>query len=67
MALRVFAVVLLCAVRAPAVSGPDDRRPTKPETIAAPFHANAAPVPVDDLFYTRSVTNPAWSPETRGR
>jgi len=65
MTIPILALVLLCSLPASAVSGPDERRPTDPRSIAAPANPQAAPVPVDDLFYTRSVSSPAWSPDSK--
>ena len=48
-----------------AVGGPDDRKPTDPKSVAAPANSAAAPVPIDDLFFTRSVSGPAWSPDSK--
>src|SRR5215467_2030672 len=44
-------------------SGPADRQPTDPKSIVSPASAGARPVPVDDLFYSRRITDQSWSPD----
>lgn len=59
-----FALVLF--ISAPAVaqsSSPDDRQITDPKTLSSASNPAARPVPIDDLYYTRSVFDPAWSPD----
>jgi len=46
-------------------SGPDDRQPTPPLSITSVSSAKARPIPVDDLYYTRWVTDASWSPDGR--
>lgn len=46
-----------------AASGPNDRQATDPKTIVSPSSPDARPVPVDDLYYSRRVSGPAWSPD----
>ena len=53
-----FAIVMLAAW-----SGPDDRRVTDPQSIASPANQSAGPIPIDELFFTRSVSGPSWSPD----
>src|SRR6476620_1281554 len=43
-------------------SSPDDRAITDPQSISSITNPAARPVPIDDLYYTRSVFDPAWSP-----
>ena len=43
-------------------SSPDDRAITDPKSISSITNPAARPVPIDDLYYTRSVFDPAWSP-----
>jgi len=45
-----------------AADSPDDRRATDPKSISSPASPSARPVPIDDLFYSRRVNSPAWSP-----
>jgi dipeptidyl aminopeptidase/acylaminoacyl peptidase len=55
-------IVLFIAVPAFA-SGPGDRQPTDPKSIISPASAGAKPVPIDDLFYSRRITDQSWSPD----
>jgi dipeptidyl aminopeptidase/acylaminoacyl peptidase len=43
-------------------SGPDERQLTDPKTSTSQPKADARPLPIDDLFFTRSVSSGAWSP-----
>ncbi|HYX68416.1 MAG TPA: hypothetical protein VE825_04745, partial [Terriglobales bacterium] len=58
-----IAVFVVCATLACAVSGPDDRTATDPKTVTSASNPEARPVPVEDLFYSRSVFGAAWSPD----
>jgi dipeptidyl aminopeptidase/acylaminoacyl peptidase len=55
--------LLAPAIAAAQVSGPADRQVTDPKGIGSPANAAAHPIPVADLFYTRSVNGGAWSPD----
>ena len=46
-----------------AADSPDDRKPTDPKSIISSSSSSAHPVPIDDLFYSRRVSSPAWSPD----
>ncbi len=46
-----------------AASGPESRQPTDPKTIVSGANPQAGAVPIDDLYYTRSVASPSWSPD----
>jgi Tol biopolymer transport system component len=46
-----------------AATGPDDRPITDPHSVMSASDAAARPAPVDDLYYTRNVFGPAWSPD----
>src|ERR1700722_12126201 len=46
-----------------ASTGPDDRPITDPQSVVSASNAAARPAPVDDLYYTRSVSGAAWSPD----
>jgi dipeptidyl aminopeptidase/acylaminoacyl peptidase len=52
-----FSLILLAA------SSPDTREITDPKTIQSESNASAAPIPIDDLFFTRSVGGASWSPD----
>ena len=55
---------LLCSL-ALAASSPDDRSITDPKSITSELNSGAHPVPIDDLYYTRESSGPAWSPDGR--
>src|SRR5258708_32799346 len=42
---------------------PEERTITDPATIASARNADARAVPIDDLFFSRNITDPAWSPD----
>jgi Tol biopolymer transport system component len=46
-----------------AVRSPDDRRPLDPKSVASYARPASVPVSVESLFYTRTVADPAWSPD----
>jgi dipeptidyl aminopeptidase/acylaminoacyl peptidase len=52
-----FTIILIAA------TSPDTREITDPKTIQSESNPGAAPIPVDDLFFTRSVGGGAWSPD----
>jgi dipeptidyl aminopeptidase/acylaminoacyl peptidase len=56
--LLVFSITVLAAS-----DSPDTREITDPKSIASLPALGAIPIPVDDLFYTRSVSGGAWSPD----
>src|SRR5580704_7834891 len=41
----------------------DTRQTTDPRSIRPPANTEAVPVPIDDLFYTRSTFGGTWSPD----
>jgi Tol biopolymer transport system component len=58
--------VVICGARydLPAASkGPDDRPLTDPMSVVSASTAGARPAPIDDLYYTRNVSGPGWSPD----
>ncbi len=65
--LRLVAPALLAlafSTLLPAQStGPDDRPITDPQSINSASNSKARPVPIDDLYFTRSVSNASWSPD----
>lgn len=54
-----------CALSAclAAQTGPDDRVITDPRSITSTANPDARPVPIEDLYYTKSTFGPAWSPD----
>jgi dipeptidyl aminopeptidase/acylaminoacyl peptidase len=45
-----------------ASSGPDSRTVTDPKSVVSEANGAAKPVPIDELFMTRSVSGAAWAP-----
>jgi dipeptidyl aminopeptidase/acylaminoacyl peptidase len=59
-----FFVIIALFLAVPCFGdGPADRQPTDPKSITSPKSVGGKPVPIDDLFYSRRVTDPAWSPD----
>jgi dipeptidyl aminopeptidase/acylaminoacyl peptidase len=60
-----FSVLLLLALDSAVAqsSGPGDRQATDPKTIRSAPKQNARPIPIDDLYFTRSVSSASWSPD----
>jgi dipeptidyl aminopeptidase/acylaminoacyl peptidase len=58
-----YLVVALISAIAGLAAGPADRQPTDPKSIASQSNPSAKPVPIDDLFFSRRVASPAWSPD----
>ena len=56
-------LIVWACITAFAASGPDDRQITDPKSIASASNPSARPVPIDDLYYTRTVIAPTWSPD----
>jgi len=44
-------------------SGPDARQITDPKALTSAPEAAARPIPIDDLYFTRSVSSASWSPD----
>jgi dipeptidyl aminopeptidase/acylaminoacyl peptidase len=57
------ALLLILLVSAFASDSPDTRELTDPKTINSAAAEGATPIPVDDLFFTRSTGGAAWSPD----
>jgi dipeptidyl aminopeptidase/acylaminoacyl peptidase len=53
---------LVCASSAGQSSGPDTRQITDAQTIMSASSPNARAIPIDDLYFTRSVSGASWSP-----
>src|SRR6266550_4238556 len=56
-------LMLPCCLFAQTASSPDDRQITDPKSITSETKTAAHPVPIDDLFYTRTLFGAAWSPD----
>jgi len=63
--LRLIGTVLLLmsALLAAQSTGPDDRRITDPKSVSSVSNPKARPVPIDDLYFTRLVSDASWSPD----
>lgn len=53
--------LLLASAAAQAAIPVPERVITDPESIASPANAQAAPIPIEDLAYTRGLSDTAWS------
>lgn len=60
--LAIVSAPVLCALLL-ASSSPEDRALTDPKSVSSESNSNAHPVPIDDLYYTRSAAGAAWSPD----
>lgn len=60
-----FLFLLVCDCALAQSSGPDARQITDPKTITSAANSNARPIPIDDLYFTRSVSSASWSPDGR--
>ena len=52
----------LCSLLLGSTS-PEDRSLTDPKSVSSESNTGAHPVPIDDLYYTRSASGAAWSPD----
>ena len=63
-ALRVVGFMFFSIAAVVAISGPADRQPTDPKTVTAPSASGpAAPVALEDLYFTRLFDGAALSPD----
>ena len=46
-------------------SGPDTREITDPKTLVSTSNEKARPIPIDDLYFTRSVFGASWSYDSK--
>ncbi len=56
-------VLLALTAAVLAADSPKDRQATDPKSISSPANLSAHPVSIEDLFYSRRVSSPAWSPD----
>jgi len=56
-------VLFACGLAVAQSSGPDTRAITDAKTIVSAINPNARPIPIDDLYFTRSVSSASWSPD----
>jgi dipeptidyl aminopeptidase/acylaminoacyl peptidase len=62
LALALSALILSTLLPAQS-AGPDDRQITDPKSVISASNPKARPVPIDDLYFTRSVFGASWSPD----
>src|ERR1700674_4409532 len=55
--------LFVCGTAVAQTSGPDSRQIGDPKIITSASHPNARPIPIDDLYFTRSVSSASWSPD----
>jgi Tol biopolymer transport system component len=60
-----FLLFFVCGSAVAQSSGPDARQISDPKTITSASNPSARPIPIDDLYFTRSVSNASWSPDGR--
>jgi len=58
-----LSALFVCGALAAQTSGPDTRQITDPKSITSATSPNARPIPIDDLYFTRSVGSASWSPD----
>src|ERR1700732_779381 len=57
--------ISLCAGFLVAQPSPDDRQITDPKSVISASNVAAGPVPIPQLYYTRSTYGASWSPDGR--
>jgi dipeptidyl aminopeptidase/acylaminoacyl peptidase len=62
--LRAILILASCTVIL-GITSPNDRTVTDPTSISSPSNPEAGPISIKDLYYTRSVGAPSWSPDGR--
>jgi dipeptidyl aminopeptidase/acylaminoacyl peptidase len=60
--LPVVIVMQFWLLLAAQSSGPDDRKITDPNSVSSAANPAARPIPIDDLYFTRSISGASWSP-----
>ncbi len=64
--LRMVASVCLSVLSSAGLraqsTGPDDRRITDPNSVTSTQNPRARPIPIEDLYFTRSLSDASWSP-----
>ncbi len=62
---RLWLPILVSLGLLAAVKSPDDRPITDPKSLQSRSNPKAGPIAIDELFYTRTVAGPSWSPDGR--
>lgn len=57
------ALMATCSILCIFARSPEERTITDPSSIASAPNAAARPIPIDDLFFSRNITDPSWSPD----
>jgi dipeptidyl aminopeptidase/acylaminoacyl peptidase len=55
--------IVFAAISGAQSGGPDQRQITDPKSVASASNTAAHPVPVEDLYFTRSLYGASWSPD----
>jgi len=58
-------LILISSAAMLGVTSPNDRTPTDPKSVTSTPNPEAGPISIKDLYYTRSVGGPSWSPDGR--
>jgi dipeptidyl aminopeptidase/acylaminoacyl peptidase len=58
-----LSVLFVCSSAAAQTSGPDARQISDSKSIMSAANPKARPIPIDDLYFTRSVASASWSPD----
>jgi dipeptidyl aminopeptidase/acylaminoacyl peptidase len=58
-----FLYLSICVSSVAQSSGPDERPITDPKSITSASNPKARPIPIEDLYFTRSVSSASWSPD----
>jgi dipeptidyl aminopeptidase/acylaminoacyl peptidase len=58
-----FLFLLVCVFSVAQSMGPDERQITDPRSVTSVPNPNVRPIPIEDLYYTRSVSGASWSPD----
>src|SRR6201987_679023 len=58
-----FLLFFVCDSVLAQSSGPGARQISDPKSISSATNPNARPSPIDDLYFTRSVSSASWSPD----
>ncbi len=63
--IRILTGILIVFTISPLVAAqsPDDRRISDPLSVVSAENPAAGPMPIAQLYYTRSITGPSWSPD----
>ncbi len=63
LSITCLTLVFACTLAAAQSSGPETRQITNAKAIVSASNSDARPIPIDDLYFTRSVSSASWSPD----